>query len=327
MTRGADGRWSALDGRQIYLQAKTAGTLYQTALRYELRRLGLEFVLRPNGTCEIAGVPSSVLRAFSRRRVEIEAHLAERGESSRRAAEVAALATRKAKDYGVHPESLAAEWHARADRLGFDARARAALLGRTTPLPPSPEVLARATGQLLGPDGLTARLPVFDRRDILRGWCAQLPAGAPVGTVERLADQLLTHRDVVPVDQANGAPRPGAERSFARHTTTEMLAVEQAVIDAALRRRDASVAVADPTKVEQALAERPTLSAEQVAMVRRLTESGAGWRSWWARRAPATATPWRPPGRPGGPAAPRCSGPPSRPAPRSPCPRPPGCRR
>jgi ATP-dependent exoDNAse (exonuclease V) alpha subunit len=233
-------------------------------------------VLRPNGTCEIAGVPSSVLRAFSRRRVEIEAHLAERGESSRRAAEVAALATRKAKDYGVHPESLAAEWHARADRLGFDARARAALLGRTTPLPPSPEVLARATGQLLGPDGLTARLPVFDRRDILRGWCAQLPAGAPVGTVERLADQLLTHRDVVPVDQANGAPRPGAERSFARHTTTEMLAVEQAVIDAALRRRDASVAVADPTKVEQALAERPTLSAEQVAMVRRLTESGAG---------------------------------------------------
>jgi len=41
MTRGADGRWSALDGRQLYLQAKTAGTLYQAALRYELRGLGL----------------------------------------------------------------------------------------------------------------------------------------------------------------------------------------------------------------------------------------------------------------------------------------------
>jgi RNA polymerase sigma factor (sigma-70 family) len=60
MTRGADGRWSALDGRQIYLQAKTAGTLYQTVLRYELRRLGLEFVLHPNGTCEIGGVPAHV---------------------------------------------------------------------------------------------------------------------------------------------------------------------------------------------------------------------------------------------------------------------------
>jgi conjugative relaxase-like TrwC/TraI family protein len=276
MTRGADGRWSALDGRQIYLQAKTAGTLYQTALRYELRRLGLEFVLRPNGTCEIGGVPGDMLRAFSRRRAEIEAHLADRGETSRRAAEVAALATRKAKDYGVHPESLAAEWHARADRLGFNARARAALLGRTSPLPPSPEVLTRATGQLLGPAGLTTRLPVFDRRDALRGWCAQLPAGAPVITVERLADQLLAHPDVVPVDQTANPPRPGAERSFARHTTTEMLALEQAVIDAASRRRDAKVAIADATAVEEALAARPTLSAEQTAMVRRLTQSGAG---------------------------------------------------
>ena len=32
MARGSDGRWSALDGRQLYWQAKTAGTLYQTAL-------------------------------------------------------------------------------------------------------------------------------------------------------------------------------------------------------------------------------------------------------------------------------------------------------
>ena len=37
MTRGSDGRWSALDGRQLYLQAKTAGTLYQAALRDQLR--------------------------------------------------------------------------------------------------------------------------------------------------------------------------------------------------------------------------------------------------------------------------------------------------
>jgi conjugative relaxase-like TrwC/TraI family protein len=30
MTRGADGRFSALDGQQLYAQAKTAGTLYQS---------------------------------------------------------------------------------------------------------------------------------------------------------------------------------------------------------------------------------------------------------------------------------------------------------
>ena len=78
ITRGADGRWSALDGRQLYWQAKTAGTLYQAALRHELRALGLRFVLRENGLCELADIPRRVLRAFSRRRVEIEAELARR---------------------------------------------------------------------------------------------------------------------------------------------------------------------------------------------------------------------------------------------------------
>jgi conjugative relaxase-like TrwC/TraI family protein len=276
MTRGADGRWSALDGRQLYLQAKTAGTLYQTALRHELRQLGLQFVLRENGTCEIAGVPTHVLRAFSRRRVEIEAHLAEHGDTSRRAAEVATLATRKGNDYGVHPESLAAEWHARAERLGFDARARAGLLGRASPLPPSREVSLRAARELLGEDGLTTRTPVFDRRDALRGWCAQLPGGAPIPVVEQLADHLLTQPSVVRLDRPTTPWRAGAERSFAGHTTHDMLAVEQAVIDTALARRAAAVAVADPVALEAALAGRPSLSAEQVAMVHRHTRSGSG---------------------------------------------------
>jgi hypothetical protein len=58
----------------------TAGTLYQTAVRHELRALRLRFTLRENGLCELADVPRDVLRAFSRRRVEIEAELARRGE-------------------------------------------------------------------------------------------------------------------------------------------------------------------------------------------------------------------------------------------------------
>ena len=41
LTQGADGRWTALDGRLLYRHAKTAGYLYQAALRAELtERLG-----------------------------------------------------------------------------------------------------------------------------------------------------------------------------------------------------------------------------------------------------------------------------------------------
>jgi conjugative relaxase domain, TrwC/TraI family len=275
MTRGQDGRWTALDGRQLYWQAKTAGTLYQTALRHELRALGLRFVLQENGLCELADVPRTVLRAFSRRRVEIETELTRRGESSRAAAQVATLATRKAKDYGVPAESLATEWHSRAEALGFDAAARERLLGRTTPVPPSRDVLAQAAMVMLGPGGLTARLPVFDRRDALRAWCAQLPGGAPVEYVEQLADTLLDQPEVIPVDRPDRVLlRPGAARSLARHTTTDMLATEITVLNAALAARDNGRAVVADNEVDQAMTAHPLLSAEQREMLRRLTTLG-----------------------------------------------------
>ncbi len=204
MTRGADGRSSALDGQQLYTQAKTAGTLYQAALRHELRELGLAWAVRDNGLAELADVPHRVLRAFSRRRVEIEQAMAEHGSTSRAGAQAATLATRKAKDYGVRPESLAAEWHRRAEALGFDARARNRLLHRLPARLPATAELVRASAEMLSADGLTARSSTFSRADAIRGWCVRLPQGGPVASVEGLADRLLACPDVV----ALGPPAP-----------------------------------------------------------------------------------------------------------------------
>jgi hypothetical protein len=58
-----------------------------------------------NGIPEIAGVPPTVLGAFSRRRADIEAELERRGATSAAAAQVAALQTRRAKDYRVTASS------------------------------------------------------------------------------------------------------------------------------------------------------------------------------------------------------------------------------
>ncbi|MEX2291803.1 MAG: MobF family relaxase [Mycobacteriales bacterium] len=278
MIRGADGRFSALDGHQLYAQAKTAGTLYQAALRHELRELGLAWAVRDNGLAEPAGIPHRVLRAFSRRRVEIEAAMAERGSTSRAGAQAATLATRKAKDYGVRPESLAAEWHARADALGFDADARIRLLGRLPARLPEPADLLRASGELLSPAGLTARASTFSRPDAIRGWCVQLPQGAPVADVEALADRLLVCPDVVALGAGSSRPAQepgGAARNARRYTTGEMLATEVAVLAAAAAGRSAGVGLADPDDVAAALAARE-LSAEQQAMVRQVATSGAG---------------------------------------------------
>ena len=69
MTKGPDGRWTALDARRLYAHAKTGGYLYQAKLRHELvRRLGVEWGPVHNGAADIVGIPQPVLRAFSRRR-------------------------------------------------------------------------------------------------------------------------------------------------------------------------------------------------------------------------------------------------------------------
>src|ERR671910_433233 len=113
--RTPDGRWRSLDGQRLYRRAKTAGYLYQAHLRAELsRELGVAFREVHRGSAEVAGVPDETLQAFSRRRREIEARMAERGGTSRRSAEIAALETRKRKDYGVRPAEQRGEWRERA---------------------------------------------------------------------------------------------------------------------------------------------------------------------------------------------------------------------
>jgi conjugative relaxase-like TrwC/TraI family protein len=131
-SRGVDGRWSALDGRLIYRHAKTAGYVYQAVLRAEITdRLQVGWTRREQGVGEIAGVPPEVLRIFSRRRAEIVEELERLGASGRSAAQVATLATRRAKDYRVSPETLMPEWRTRSEEMGFGRIELTTLLART----------------------------------------------------------------------------------------------------------------------------------------------------------------------------------------------------
>jgi conjugative relaxase-like TrwC/TraI family protein len=106
VTRGPDGRWTALDGRALYWHQKAGGYLYQARLRDELtRRLGVRWRAVERGAADLAGIDRAVLLHFSQRRAEILEHMAARGEHSAQAAEIAALATRKRKR-GVPIERL-----------------------------------------------------------------------------------------------------------------------------------------------------------------------------------------------------------------------------
>jgi conjugative relaxase-like TrwC/TraI family protein len=91
----ADGKWRTIDATGLYDHAKTAGYIYSAQLRHELTaRLGVGWGDIENGLADIDGINPELITAFSKRREQIEAKLAEWGLTSAKAAQVSTLETR-----------------------------------------------------------------------------------------------------------------------------------------------------------------------------------------------------------------------------------------
>lgn len=265
-TRGPDGRWTALDGRELYRHAKTAGYLYHAVLRAELtERLGVEWNDVVNGTAALQGIPRGVIEHFSERRAEIVEHMRARGESSARAAQVATLETRRAKEYDVPVDRLREEWRARAAEHGLDEWALQDVVERPSwREPDSEEVVAQ---RLESADGLTRDRSTFTRREAVQGFAEAAAEGARIEAIERAADAFLSRGEVLAVGERAG------ER---RYTTRGLLRIERELLDSAEQRRDHGVGRAQLHHIDNALAERPSLSDEQRELVDALAWGGDG---------------------------------------------------
>ena len=130
MVQGGDGKWRTMANEALYRRQKLIGMVYRSELARDLGRLGYGIEKsHADGRFEIGGVPRKVIEAFSTRRAEIEAAVAERGMSgtagNQRLAERAALMTRAHKRE-VDKATLKASWEKQAVGLGFDARTLAA---------------------------------------------------------------------------------------------------------------------------------------------------------------------------------------------------------
>lgn len=261
LARTDDGRWGALDGRLLYRHQRTAGFLYQAALRHHLTaRLGVRWSAAERGMAEIAGVERPVVRAFSRRRTQIEAALAALGATSARAAEVAALATRASKDPDVSVGELRVEWRERAAALGLTPDR----LAEFAPGPRAPTAIAvdvEALGEVVVDEAST-----FDRRDVVRALAEAAGEGASVREIEVLSDWWLQ-------DEARAVMVGAGQFGEIRYSTPALLADEDLILRAAAAPA-AMVGRVMPTPVESALRARPHLGDDQVATVRALTRGG-----------------------------------------------------
>ncbi len=264
LTHGPDGRWTALDGRHLYRQQKTAGCLYQAALRRELtERLGLEWGPVKEGAADIRGVPRSVIEHFSQRRAEILEHMAAHGGRSAKSAEIAALETRRPKE-NVPLDRLRADWTARAAEHGLTRETVDDLLGNGRACPA--RVPARLTFEV------TEQASTFGRPELLAALAAAQGPGASIGELEGLANRVLANPDVVALPPA--AAKAGVVEP--RYTTQELLDTEARLLESARRRQRSHVARVASWTLTRQLRDHPTLSAEQREVVRKLCGDGDG---------------------------------------------------
>lgn len=281
----AEGRWGALDGRQLYADALTAEKVYQAVLRAELtQRLGVDWQPVRYGLADVRGFSRPMIETFSQRRQQILGVMIARGEHSEAAAQVATLATRPAKTNASYGE-LVAGWRVTAAEVGLTDRVIDGVIDRAdTSRIGVPQA---SVGELLGPHGLTSQQSSFDRRDIVKAWCNLLPYGATLEQIERLAGETLGSPEIVELGSSElGAKFEGSLRRrdggrippplTHRFTTRELERVERGLVDGAERRARNGVAVVSTPVVDAAIGLRPTLTGEQQDMVRRLLTSGDG---------------------------------------------------
>jgi Ti-type conjugative transfer relaxase TraA len=261
LTQGPDERWTALDARHLYRQAKTAGFLYQAVLRRELtERLGLQWTPVEHGVADITGVSRAVIEHFSQRRAQILEHMAEHGGRSPASAQIAALETRHAKQ-DVPVDRLRELWRARAAEHGLTP----AMVERLV----APQLRIPTPAIAVEPVGLTESASTFGRPELLQALAQAQTEGATVAELERLADELLADREVVRL--GDGLAPAGLTES--RYSTVELLATERALIETAKKGKDAYVGTAGGSHVEDAIRDRG-LSPEQEAVVVELCRSG-----------------------------------------------------
>ena len=307
--KGVDDVWRAIDGRLLYRHKLAAGYLHESELRARLtERLGVRWQPVHNGMADIDGFTREQIMAFSQRRQQIEAWRNDHGLADTSVAnEVATLATRSPKQ--DHPiDILMPVWLERGTEVGVTPQSVAKVLERsrsvTVPDPePVFELMASAAG-------LTAQASTFGRADAIRAVAEALPEGGPRSDIERLADAFLGRSDVIPIlpihpttDQlsrlsidlepaelerllelinstpprimrrGNGDIFPGLVNER-RYTTTELLTIEQRIIDRAQNGIAAERWTAPEAQVEAALATRSNLTDGQLAMIRQFATSG-----------------------------------------------------
>ena len=280
----AGGERRALDARNLYLHAVGASAIATSEMRYQLTAtLGVQWRRGRSGGWEIAGIPDDVLRAFSQRRTEIEAAVAELEEAIGRSSTIDELqrvvTSTRPKKVQADAADLVRDWWRRAAELGFTPKKLLKCVDR--------DVIDRTVDRdmlfhdLAEIDGITAGGSIFTRGDVLAAIVDagigkdddERPVLVPASQLEAMADAFLASEHVVRL-------HPSPDRKCLRHlgdepifSTRGMLEVQQRVVEGYRRGLNRGAAQLDPAIVDAVLSGM-ALHGDQRSLVRTLCASG-----------------------------------------------------
>ena len=274
--QGPDGRWTALDSDRLYGQLMAADHLYLAAERAALtQRLGVRWgpVDERSGAAEIQGLDDrTLIERFSKRSKEIDQWLDTHGLSGIKASSAAAVATRAPKDYSEPEQSVYQRWTEELAEQGVGERQLAEACSGGRGRPATWTELDAALDVLAGPDGLTGQASTFTQTEVVDALAKRLPV-APSAEQALIQAEDAAHRFL-----EERAVRVGHDRRLGvdRFSTPELLAIERQLVEGATGRVEQGCAVVRPEVVRQVLDRHATAGEDQAAMVRDLTQGGAG---------------------------------------------------
>ena len=251
------------DGTAIDFDARwkmAAGAVYRAELAAAMQKLGFQ-VEADGKSFRIAGVPQTVEKEFSIRRQQIKEALGAKGLKSAKAAEVAALSTRKGKEPTTR-EELFADWQARAVAHGFDREAVLALRGV-----PRQQVEKLDLDEILSK--LTEQASTFTPQQLAAWVAVEMQGKGDADAIDKALRDLQKHPDLIRLESEKPRHLMRGEPTEIRYTTREMLAIEQGLLDKSQARQSDISHHADTSA---AIAARPTMTDEQKAALKHVCE-------------------------------------------------------
>ncbi len=261
-----NGSTGTIDPKELFRHQHAADALFRAELAAQLeQRLGL-LAEREGRAFELSGVDRQLMAAFSKRRQEIAAVLAERGLSGAKASEIVAFETRTNKK-AVDRQTLFTAWRKIGLQHGWSTEQVEELI--RAPLGPRNRAKEYQRTEVESLNRLTLHDSHFAWRDLTRALADEAQGrGLGAQDVYALRDAILQTRKVILIGQKDRE---------ARFTTPEMLEIERRFLAASRQLQgDARLVTKVHSLQEPLLDHHPTLSDEQRAAVVAVTGSQGG---------------------------------------------------